>query len=205
MDGDFAALRELAELAGQYGAFLIIDEAHSGGVFGPEGKGLCVEQQISEQVFARVVTFGKAYGSHGACVLGSAKLKDYLVNFARSFIYTTALPAQSYNLITEAIGFGRDQQLREALQANIAHFIALNKEYIRFSSPGSPIQIISPERIKQPDILMTELRKAGFGIKLIQSPTVPKGMERIRVCLHSFNTSRELETFSSLLSGFSPS
>ncbi|MGV3632683.1 MAG: aminotransferase class I/II-fold pyridoxal phosphate-dependent enzyme [Bacteroidota bacterium] len=198
MDGDFAPLQELAALAETYGAFLIVDEAHAGGVFGPEGKGLCPGQGLTS-VFARVVTFGKAYGTHGASVLGSAQLKDFLVNFARSFIYTTALPPQQYLLIREAVKASLNEELRESLFRNIRLFVDQNKEYIRFSDPRSPIQVLFPGDRKELDRVCTGLQSHGIGVKVIQSPTVPKGKERIRVCLHAFNTPEEIQLFSELL------
>lgn len=199
MDGDFAPLKELAALAERYQAFLIVDEAHSGGIFGPQGKGLCAEQEITQQVFARVLTFGKAYGTHGACVLGSEQLKNFLVNFARSFIYTTALPPQNYTLIREALEWSLDETLKTALFQNIASFVSYNKELIHFSHPLSPIQAIFPGELKHLVKISGKLQQEGFGAKVIQSPTVPEGKERIRVCLHAFNSTDEIEAFSTIL------
>lgn len=199
MDGDFAPLKELAHLAEQYEAFLVVDEAHSAGIFGPEGKGLCIEKQITGRVFARVITFGKAYGTHGACILGSEQLKNFLVNFARSFIYTTALPPYSYKLIGEAIEFSRNEALKTKLFQNIASFVSINKEFIRISAPNSPIQVIFPGDGDQLLKVTGKLQREGFGAKVIQSPTVPEGRERIRVCLHAFNSTDEIEAFSTIL------
>ena len=90
MDGDIAPLKKLVDLKNSYGAELIVDEAHSGGIYGTAGQGLVFELGLIEEVFARVITFGKAWGNAGAVVLGSLALKEYLVNFARPFIYSTA-------------------------------------------------------------------------------------------------------------------
>src|SRR5690606_598161 len=92
MDGDKAPLKEIADLAENYKAFLIVDEAHATGVFGKKGQGLVQQLDLQNKVFARIITFGKAMGAHGAAVTGSKLLVDYLINFSRSFIYTTALP-----------------------------------------------------------------------------------------------------------------
>ena len=94
MDGDICPLREIVELTERYGANLIIDEAHATGVIGERGEGLAQQLNLEDHVFARLHTFGKACGSHGAAVLGSPNLKSYLVNFARPLIYSTALPEQ---------------------------------------------------------------------------------------------------------------
>jgi len=95
MDGDCAPLREIVELVQHYDAYLIVDEAHATGVFGTEGRGRVVENSLQDMVFARLHTFGKALGVHGAAVVGSRTLKNYLINFARSFIYTTSLTPHS--------------------------------------------------------------------------------------------------------------
>ena len=92
MDGDFSPLSELVELCKEFKANLVVDEAHAVGVYGPNGSGRVVEFSLENDVFARVVTFGKALGCHGAIVLGSPLVRDYLVNYARSFIFTTAAP-----------------------------------------------------------------------------------------------------------------
>jgi 8-amino-7-oxononanoate synthase len=105
MDGDCAPLPDMANVCDQFGAHLIIDEAHATGVFGPGGRGLVVQEDLAARVFARVHTFGKALGSHGAIVLGSAALRSYLINFARSFIYTTALPPHSLRSIRASYQF----------------------------------------------------------------------------------------------------
>lgn len=199
MDGDFAPLDKIIALAKKYGALLIIDEAHSGGVIGPQGKGLCVEKNQHSSVFARVITFGKAYGTHGAVVLGSERLKNYLVNFARSFIYTTALPPKQYQLIREAVSRSQNDSLRSKLKENIHLFRQLNEKHIVISDRDSPIQIIMAESVRQLDQLCGALHEQNFGVKLIQAPTVPKGKDRIRICLHAFNTPEEIITLSAII------
>jgi len=95
MDGDSPDLKKLAEFSTKEGLHLIVDEAHAIGVFGQNGAGLVQELGIEKQLFARIITFGKALGCHGAAILGSEELKTFLINFARSFIYTTGLPPHS--------------------------------------------------------------------------------------------------------------
>ena len=89
MDGDSPNLPELVKISEQYNGYLVIDEAHALGVFGEQGEGLVQSLGLQDHIFARIMTFGKGLGCHGAAILGSAELKNYLVNFARSFIYTT--------------------------------------------------------------------------------------------------------------------
>ena len=95
MDGDMAPLKEIAAVCKKYNANLVVDEAHATGLFGKQGRGLVSQHGLEDEVFARVHTFGKALGCHGAVILGSETLRNYLVNFARSFIFTTALPMHS--------------------------------------------------------------------------------------------------------------
>ena len=123
MDGDCAPLVEMSELCRQYGANLIVDEAHASGVFGRCGEGKVVELGLENQVFARLHTFGKALGCHGAIVVGSETLRSYLVNFARSFIYTTALPFHSLLSISCAYDLlaSKDEELTK-LKSKISYF-----------------------------------------------------------------------------------
>lgn len=95
MDGDSPDLVAFANFCERHKLRFVVDEAHALGIFGKEGKGLITELNIAHQVFAQIVTFGKGMGCHGAAILGSVRLKEYLLNFSRSFIYTTGLPPHS--------------------------------------------------------------------------------------------------------------
>ncbi|MCE2713339.1 MAG: pyridoxal phosphate-dependent aminotransferase family protein [Cryomorphaceae bacterium] len=188
MDGDLAPLKEIASLCEQYEAYLIVDEAHAAGVL---GKGLSIELGLCHLTFARLITFGKAYGAHGAAVLGSEQLKEYLINFARSFIYTTALPPGTYQWIQ----YNCSQSIMEfqvQLQQNIQLFREnCFPEYL-CSDARSPIQIIRVGEIHRTKVLAEVLHQNGFAVKPIFSPTVPKGSECIRICLHAFNTEEQI-------------
>ncbi len=200
MDGDLSPLAEIASICKEHQALLIVDEAHSGGIFGDQGKGLCEELSLTNQVFARVITFGKAYGTHGATILGSQELTAYLINFARSFIYTTALPPYQYVVIRSQVKLGEADENRARLQENIAYFREMLKDKISLlSDPRSPIQIISVSGIEKAQKLAFSLQKSNFAVKAILSPTVPEGQERLRICLHAFNTKDEIRTFVKLL------
>ena len=102
MDGDQPDLKALTSLSKELGCHLIVDEAHAFGVFGAKGEGMVQALGLENKVFARLITFGKALGCHGAAILGSAALQQYLINFARSFIYTTALPPHGVATICSA-------------------------------------------------------------------------------------------------------
>ncbi len=194
MDGDTAPLAEMASLCQQYNAALIVDEAHATGVFGKKGEGLVVQEGLEDRIWARVHTLGKALGLHGAIVLGSKTLRGFLVNHARSFIYTTGLPPHLYLQIQQAYQLLPDAE-RKHLLLLIRHFQE-NIEKIRgiqYLNSDSPIQgIIIPDNTKVVS-LANCLQEAGFFVKAILSPTVPKGSERIRVCLHSFNTFAQVD------------
>lgn len=196
MDGDNAPLKEIAELCKKYKAFLIVDEAHATGLFGKQGRGLCNELKIEEDCFARVYTYGKAMGVHGAAVVGNKALIDYLVNFARSFVYTTALPPASVALVMAAYGTLQKSKDVKTLQANIKLFnklsvdttnkIRSNSAVHCFLVPGNAYAVKAAET----------LQKKGYEVRAIKSPTVKEGSERLRVCLHAFNTAKEVEGLS---------
>ena len=102
MDGDEAPLQKIVGICQKNAAALVVDEAHAVGVFGDKGEGLVAKYGLENDVFARIITFGKAYGCHGAAILGSSNLRSYLINFSRPFIYTTALPLQSVLTLKKA-------------------------------------------------------------------------------------------------------
>lgn len=193
MDGDWAPLTAISNLCKKHHANLIVDEAHATGVF---GKGLVQQQKIEDSVFARLHTFGKALGCHGAVVIGSTTLKEYLVNYARSFIYTTALPLHSLTTIECAhVLLEKSVGVQNMLLDNISYFrnkIKALKHSRWLESPSSIQSLIVPgnDEVKK---LCKILQDADMDIRPILSPTVPKGKERIRVCLHSFNTKEEID------------
>jgi 8-amino-7-oxononanoate synthase len=190
MDGDFAPLKEIIELQKEFNFYLIVDEAHACGVLGEKGKGL--SYAFKDFVFAKIVTFGKAYGTHGAAIFGSKELKKYLINFARSFIYTTALPPAQYQTIIEAIKFSEDEKLRESLKENTSFFCEIAEKMGIQVNLNSPIQSIQTKTISELNVIFEQFQNAGIAAKIIKSPTVPEGKERIRICLHAFNTREEI-------------
>lgn len=192
MDGDIAPLKEIVCLCERYSAYLIVDEAHSAGVFGKEGRGLADELDIVDNIFARLITFGKAFGSHGAMILCTSELKEYLYNFSRSFIYTTALPPSSYVRMEFIAEYSGVPSRIIQLQENIAFFRNTLKNLKLVSDERSPIQIIEGE-IESIKTLEAKLLKRNIAVKAIYSPSVPIGKERLRICIHSFNTKEEIK------------
>jgi 8-amino-7-oxononanoate synthase len=194
MDGDIAPLEHISDLCKLYQANLIVDEAHATGVIGKHGVGLVQSLNLEQHIFARIVTFGKAIGCHGAIVLGGTSLREYLINFARSFIYTTAAPL--HNIIAVKCAY----KMLEALD----HSAELNKKIVLFTSLINKLDVsgvtASPSAIQT--ILFpgnsnarnaaTELQANGFDVRPILGPTVPEGKERLRICLHLYNTDEEI-------------
>lgn len=204
MDGDSPDLKTLATFCEQNDIYLVVDEAHALGVIGKNGQGLVQSLQLTDKVFAQIITFGKAMGCHGAAILGSQDLKSYLVNFARSLIYTTALPPHavatiqsSYTLLTQ------QNETVTALQNNIAYFnqklvdLGLASLFIPSHSAIHCCIIAGNAKAKN---LADNIQQQGFDVKAILSPTVPLGSERLRICLHRYNTTSEIESLLNLVS-----
>lgn len=196
MDGDEAPLVAISTLCKQFNVNLIVDEAHALGVFGDRGEGRVVELGIEDQMFARLVTFGKALGCHGAAVLGSEILKQYLINFSRPFIYTTALPKHSLaQIILNYQRLINEKEHRANLKELIAYFKLVLKEkvgidYIESNSAIQCILISGNDKVKE---VASKMQKNGLDVRPILHPTVPKGKERIRICLHAFNSKKEID------------
>ena len=199
MDGDFAPLERMAALCRQYDAQLIVDEAHATGVVGGKGEGLVQMLGLEAACFARVHTFGKAVGCHGAVVLGSTLLRDFLINFSRSFIYTTALPPASVRAIARAYALlPRLDAERERLQLLIGRFREMPIAFKRLDST-TPIQVVIVPGNAAVKALAARLQEAGLDVRPILSPTVEKGTERLRIVLHAYNTEEEIDRLTGLL------
>ncbi len=199
MDGDLSPLRKISNLCKKFGAFLIVDEAHSAGVFGEDGKGLVAALNMEQDVFARLITFGKAYGSHGGCILGASDLISYLVNFSRSFIYTTALPEESYLRNAQMIQLDSINSRRRQLQELLTYFRANFEHKGLISEVNSPIQILEVGGVEVTRSLAEKLQSERIAVKPIYSPTVKAGKERLRICIHSSNTLAEIDNLISVL------
>ena len=194
MDGDICPLQQLIQVCKKYNAHLIIDEAHATGVVGERGEGLVQHLQLQDTIFARLHTFGKACGCHGAAVLGSQRLKDYLINFARSFIYSTALPEHTAAIIKRSYEtFPCLHNERKHLHQLIHFFQSANIPFEKLSS-STPIQVVIVPGNDAIKILSERLQQKKFDVRPILYPTVQKGKERLRIVLHSFNSEREVES-----------
>ena len=196
MDGDTPNMETLVLLSEKYSALLVVDEAHALGVFGEKGEGVIQSQQFQNKVFARIMTFGKGLGCHGAAILGNADLIEYLVNFARSFIYTTGLSPHS--VATILISYQNLLQSNELqkLKENITFFnqqkqlLGIKPVFVYSKSAIHSAIIPGNNKVKN---IAAQLQEKGFEVKAILSPTVPEGQERLRFCLHSYTTELEMK------------
>ncbi|KAL7931902.1 PLP-dependent transferase [Trichoderma chlorosporum] len=209
MDGDLAPLKEVVECVEQRlpqgNGYVIVDEAHSTGIFGRQGRGLVCQLGLEERIWARVHTFGKAMGCSGAIVLCSSTTRSYLINYARSFIYTTAMAFPSLASIRttyDSLAQGHAESLVQNLQSLIHLMHTLLTRIIERHGPLPEIFRINPEAPQSPILpLLTSRARSlaqycqekGFMVRPIVAPTVPAGEDRVRVCLHAGNTVEEVE------------
>ncbi len=185
MDGDVAPLREMVSLAERYNAGIIVDEAHATAVHGPDGRGIAAGFADSENIVARVHTCGKALASAGAFVCGGKSLKEYLVNHARSFIFTTAMPPYMAAQIRAALALAATMNAeRASLQRNADRLCAALRAQ-GWDTAASATQII-PVIVGQNDAAISAaefLRHEGFAVRAIRPPTVATGTARLRFSL----------------------
>jgi 8-amino-7-oxononanoate synthase len=202
MDGTLAPLKTIANICQQYKAHLIVDEAHAVGYYGKKGEGLVSEKNIEDLVIARTYTFGKALGCHGAAIITNSLIKNYLCNFSNAFIYTTALPYSTLCAIDTA--YNLLESIQPTLRENIDYLVAffrseLNNLPFKLSSDHGPIQSIT---IGDPNLakkIAKKLKKQGFDVRAIVSPTVRRKSELLRIIIHSFNTKEECKALCNAL------
>ena len=190
MDGDFGLVVQLVALANLHNAVLIIDEAHAFGVFGKHGQGLIQQLGLQAQVPIRIYTYGKAAGVHGAAIVGSKVLINYLINFCRPLIYSTAMADTQVAAIFAAYNVMEHCSVERALLfKNVAYY----KQKFGQATPTAIQQIIVPSNnavLAKAQILLAK----NIGVLPVRYPTVAKGKERIRVVLHSYNTTADIDT-----------
>jgi 8-amino-7-oxononanoate synthase len=197
MDGDLAPLREIAELAEQHGAMTYVDEAHAAGVFGPQGAGRVSELGLSSNITISMGTLSKALGSYGGYAACSSSMRDWLINRARSFIYSTALPPiipamviESLAILTEEPDMGprllqRARAFRKMLQKNGLQIGPTSSQIIPIIMGNQQAALTASARLKERGILVTAMRP----------PTVPKGTSRLRVSLSLAHSDSHIELF----------
>jgi len=201
MDGDISPLVEIAGLCEKYNAGLIVDEAHATGVIGKKGEGLVQQLHLQKKCFARIHTFGKACGCHGAVVLSSTQLKNYLINFSRQFIYSTSLPPSATAAILASYKiFPALQNERDHLKKLVALFKKKEMKYQVLNS-DTPIQVVIIPGNEEVKKVAESLQENKLDVRAILYPTVPKGKERLRIVFHAFNTMEEIQNLIEILSG----
>ncbi|GAQ03662.1 8-amino-7-oxononanoate synthase [Aspergillus lentulus] len=220
MDGDVAPIQDFIRVVDRLlprgNGYFIVDEAHATGVFGPRGAGVIQGLGVEKRMFIRVHTFGKALASHGAIVLCCPDTRDYLINYARSLIYTTAMGfpfLASIRAAYELLAEGETEQHQTKLQQLVAYFRDRLAELdawdpAAFQVDHFPTSPIFSVRSRFPRQLAAACQQKGFVVRAIMAPTVPAGRERVRVCLHAGNTVEEIDglvdTFKSCSSCYKP-
>jgi len=203
MDGDAAPLGDLHRLTQAYGSWLMVDDAHGVGVLGEQGRGSCWQQNVRPELL--VVTFGKAFGCSGAAVLCDDATADYLLQFARHLIYSTAMPAAQVCALQASLRcIQQGDDLRDKLAANIARF--------RAGAAGLPYQLTASATAIQPLIvgenqptldLAQRLRECGVWVSAIRPPTVPRGSARLRITLTAAHRPEDIDFLLESLHGCS--
>ncbi|KAM0791954.1 hypothetical protein ACM66B_004205 [Microbotryomycetes sp. NB124-2] len=245
MDGDLAPVKDMLQVVERTlpkgNGHMVVDEAHSTGLYGPQGRGVVCALGLANRITVRVHTFGKAMACSGGIVLASPTLRSYLINYARPLIYSTAMPRMNVIAIRESFKMLESGQADQSA-AHVHHLATtLIQRLSAFLSPTSePISIpanlasepavnpsipstvttitstepndvqttllpmlatspIVPLVTSEPHRLSRHLIENGFLVRPIAYPTVPKGQERVRVCLHAANTDQEVERLSECL------
>jgi len=201
MDGDICPLRRVVEICQENNAMLIVDEAHSMGIFGPNGSGMVQDLELEGKVTARIMTYGKAPGIHGAAVVGPEWLKDYQTNFSRSFIFSTApAPHQFASISGMYSHLPKAAKQRGRLKDITGYFVGKRNQHEgEWLLSNTHIQSLIIPGNSQVIGVSNKLMEAGINALPIRRPGVPQGKERIRFCLHAYNTKEEVDQLFSVL------
>ena len=197
MDGDIAPLKELAELKQEFNALLMVDDAHAAAVMGRQGRGSADLRGVAEDIDIQMGTLGKGLGSFGAYVAGSRETIDYLMNSARSFIFSTSLPPATLAASIAALEIATSAEgddLRSRLEANRRLFAGL-LETAELNTLGSRTQII-PILVGEAAATMNFskiLLEEGVFVQGIRPPTVPAGSCRLRCTVMAVHTPADLQ------------
>jgi glycine C-acetyltransferase/8-amino-7-oxononanoate synthase len=206
MDGDVAPLRRIVELAQRHDVRVMVDEAHGTGCIGPQGRGLVAAEGLEQEVDVIVGTLGKALGSYGAFVLCEAEMAEYLINTARTLIFSTALPPPAVAAAQAALELLREQPRRvDKLQRNASALReALTGE--GFDLPGDETPIV-PLIVGSAEAALDACQRAleqGVFAQAIRPPTVPEGSSRLRLAVMASHTKSELRDAAAVLAAAVP-
>lgn len=203
MDGTQCRLAEILEVCERFGATLSVDEAHAAGIYGSDGAGLVCQLGLQNRVPVRLVTYGKAFGCHGAAILGSSTLREYMINYARPLIYSTFTSFHTLLAVKAAYALMPHLAPERSQLHFIIHHFKSNLQSIGFDwvlNSDSAIQSLMIPGNAEVRKMAETMQISGFDARPIVSPTVPKGTERIRLCLHAYNTTSEIDKFTQVLS-----
>ena len=203
MDGDLAPVAEIVELKDRFGAWLLLDEAHAVGVLGEEGRGLADREGVADRVEVQMGTLGKALGSHGAYIAGSVALREFLINRARSFIFSTAQPAPVAAAAREAVRICRSAE-GENLRASLRQNLALLGEGLGLAeTPSAIVPLIIGGESEAMEV-SAKLLDAGFLVPAIRYPTVAKGSARLRVAISAKHSPENIRNLAAAFAEISP-
>jgi 8-amino-7-oxononanoate synthase len=194
MEGDVAPLSNMLALAKQYGAEVIVDEAHATGVWGPQGRGIAAQEGSQREMLAVIHTCGKALASVGAFVCCGAALRDYLINRARTFIFSTAMPPYFAHQIRAALALACAADERRDHLQRVSTFLRQALSALGLCFGSSATQII-PVILGENQVAVAaakQLQQNGFAIKAVRPPTVPAGTARLRLSLTSRITQEDI-------------
>ena len=203
MDGTVCRLHELVQVLARHvpdagRRCVLVDEAHAVGVYGPQGTGLVAALGAHDAVDVRLVTFGKGLGCAGAAVLCAPLVREYLLNYARPLIYSTALPPPAVAAIDAMLDvLTHDTQRQAAVHARTRRMYAALGRAVP-PGPVAPAPIV-PVHTPHAKALAAHLQRAGFLVRGVTYPTVPRGEERIRICLHANNTDEEVDALAAAI------
>ena len=196
MDGDLAPLEQLSEIATAHNGWLMVDDAHGFGVLGKQGGGLVEELNLShKQVPVLVGTLGKSFGTFGAFVAGSEALIESLIQFSRSYIYTTAMPPAIAAATLTSLKIVREETWRREKLASLTSQFRRGAEQIGLQlmdslTPIQPVVINDDQKVMQ---ISAALREQGFLVGAIRPPTVPVGSGRLRITFSADHSEQQVE------------
>lgn len=201
MDGDICPLKEMTEICTKNEAMLIVDEAHAIAVFGTTGEGLVQQLGLEKEVLARIMTYGKGPGIHGAAVVGPNWLRDYQINFSRSMIFSTAPTSHQFSSIAAMYAhLPNTEKVRAQLQSVVQYFItkrtATSAKWLNSTTHIQSLIIPGNEQVVA---VGSMLKSQGINAMPIRKPSVAEGAERIRFCLHAYNTKEEIDLLFKIL------
>ncbi|CAL4322280.1 8-amino-7-oxononanoate synthase [Buchnera aphidicola (Neophyllaphis podocarpi)] len=193
MDGDSAPLTDIYKLSKELGSLLLVDDAHGIGIIGDKGRGSCYKANILPDIL--IITFGKAFGIGGAAVLSSINIREFLLQFSKKIIYSTAMPsAQAYAILQSLKFIKKGDHLRQKLNKNIKYFkLGIKNSSFKLLKSNSAIQPIIIGKNHNTLHLSNYLKSNKLWIKAIRPPTVPPGTSRLRITINSMHKRKDLD------------